>query len=171
MNHSKLTQIIVEGHFSKNGNFIGINHRNEAIYVAKYQIDSLNLNSNGDIKFPLFALGKIEVYPRLTGTLGSHKREIIINKDGVNETFERLTAYAVYADFDSLIEIFTWPISLNLSLIKGRERIAESAGLPNLITPATNATSLDIIKNSYIEAEEVFREYFEYKISVRKKKS
>jgi len=155
--------IIISGHFSINGNFIGTNHRKEEIHIGKDQMDSLNLMSVEDIKFPLFAFAKMQIYDRLTGKPGDQNRKVVINSNGIIEKFERLTAYAIYKDFDSFINVFTYPINLNLTIIENRKSIVENAGLTGKIVIPKDL-ELDEIKDNYLEAEKAFREYFEYKI-------
>lgn len=136
--------IIVKGHFSINGNFIGISFNADKIHIYKEQMDLLNLNSINDISFPLFVIGKIKVFDLLDGNPGDPIRKHIINDDGINQTFERLTAMAVFTSFDSLINVYASEIALN-------ERIIEQP--------------LDEIKKNHLEAENAFKEFFKYKIS------
>lgn len=157
--------IIVSGHFSKNGNFIGVNHKKEKIHIYKNQMDSLNLRLIEDIKFPIFAFGNVKIFDRLTGEFGDENREIITHNHEVKETFNRLTASVVHKDFDSFINAFAEPIILNLDIIEHRRSIIENAGLTDKIKSSTSS-ELNTIKENYLEAEKVFKEYFECKISI-----
>lgn len=159
--------IIITGKFSKNGNFIGINHKKEEIHIYKAQMNTLNLNSIADIKFPLFAFGSIQKFDRLTGKTGDENRKLVINNLGVKETFERLTAAAVYNDFDSFINAFTHPIVLSLVTIEHLKSFTKNDGITSKILLSIDS-ELDIIKKNHLEAEKAFREYFEYKISMEK---
>jgi|GEM_PF-4651879 len=159
--------IIISGHFSKSGNFVGINHKKEKIHIPKSQMNFLNLKSIEDIKFPLFAFGNIKTFDRLTGKSGDQNREVIINRNGVKETFERFTAHLVYKDFDSFIKVFTYPISLNLTLIEKLESIARNDELNKKIDPSINSY-LEENRKNYLEAEKAFKEFFDYKISLEK---
>ncbi|WKL50436.1 hypothetical protein Q1W71_11840 [Flavobacterium pectinovorum] len=161
--------IIVNGHFSKNGNFIGIDYKNEEVHIYKEQMDLHNLKSIENIIFPLFVIAKIKTFDRYIGEFGEEKREPIINKAGSKQTFDRLTALSVYLNFDSYINIFTTEIILNKIIIEHRNSIAKSAGMPNLSNPKINFSEIEAIKNGYIEVEKVFKEYFEYKITVNEK--
>jgi len=160
--------IIIDGHFSKNGNFIGITSNNEKIHIYEIQMNLLNLKSIDDVKFPLFALGTIKVFDELTGESGDTERKPIINENGVNKTFERLTANVVYSSFDSLINtIYASKIALNEALIENLRSVAKDAEVPldnDYINPY-----LDIIRENNIEAENAFKEFFKYKISTTKK--
>jgi hypothetical protein len=160
--------IIVNGHFSKNGNFIGIDYKNEEVHIYKEQMDLHNLKSIKNITFPLFIIAKIKTFNKLTGEFGEENREPIMNKDGSIQTFDRLTALSVFLNFDSIINVFIPDIILNKLIIEHRTSIFKSAGMLNLITPKTNSSEIETIKNGYIEAEKVFREYFEYKITLMK---
>lgn len=160
--------IIVGGHFSRNGNFIGITSNNEKIHIYEIQMSLLNLKSIHDVTLPLFALGTIKTFPELTGESGDTERKPIIKENGENKTFERLTAKVVYSSFDSLINaVYASEIALNETLIENLRIVAEDAGVPldsDYINPY-----LDIIKENNIEAENAFKEFFQYKISTNKK--
>lgn len=161
--------IIVNGHFSKNGNFIGIDYKNEEVHIYKEQMDLHNLKSIKNIIFPLFVIAKIKTFERYTGEFGEKEREPIMNKTGSIQTFDRLTALSIYLNFDSYLNIFTTEIILNKIIIEHRNSIAKSAGMSNFITPKTNSSEIENIKNGYIEVGKVFKEYFEYKIAVNEK--
>ena len=130
-------------------------------------MDLLNLKSIEDITFPLFVIGRIEVYPRLTGELGDAERKPIINNDGVNETFERLTAMAVFTSFNSLINAYASEIALNEGVIEAFKSKAESLGVKNPDMSEFNS-QLDYIRENEVKAENAFKEYFKYKISKNK---
>ena len=145
MNNNKKNishHIIVSGHFSKNGNFIGKDANGESIHIYKKQMDLKNLKSNEDVVFPLFAIGVVKVFTRLKGELGDSEREIAIKDDGSNETFERLTAMAVFKKFENLIDVYATGIVLNSDF------------------------NLDTVNENNIKANNAFKVYFEYRILI-----
>lgn len=104
--------IIIKGHFSHNGNFIGEDHEGLKIHVYKKIMDRNRLKSVDDISFPLYAIGTIKVFAKLTGKPGDADREIL-ESEGKKETFERLTAFSIFKNFEELIDAYAISIRLN----------------------------------------------------------
>ena len=136
---SSITQhIIIEGHFSRNGNFIGTNTEEQEIHIYRAQMEFLKLKNIDDIKFPLFAVGTIKTFDRLTGELGDSERKKILKSDGENETFERLTALAVFQNFEDIVDA-------------------------HLVNAELNLDEKEIVAEEYRKTEDIFKKYFEYK--------
>lgn len=161
--------IITDGHFSKNGNFIGITSKAENIHIYKKVMDLLNLKSITDISFPLFAFGEIEVFDKLTGEPGNANREKIYDVNGITKKFERLTAMGVFASFVSFIDAYTSPIIISEAIIAYLKSKSESLGDIILEELELEINSeMDKVKEKKIEAVNAFKEYLEYKISSQK---
>lgn len=156
--------IIVSGHFSGNGNFIGIDSNNQKIHCYKAQMDLINLRTNQDIKFPLFALATNKVFNVLTGEPGDAIREPII-KDGVNETFERLTATRVMKSHDDLIDVYESQISLCQDVIEDLKAQTLAAGISNF-DDLDFESELAQIRQNKAEIENVLKEYSLYRASI-----
>lgn len=140
-NNNMITHhVIVSGHFSRNDNFIGIDFNGETIHIYKIQMELLNLKSINDITFPLFAIGIVKSFNKLTGEVGEINREIITDINGEDERFDRLTARAVFKKFETLIDAYANESALNLDF--------------NSKVVAENAT----------QAQSAFKEYYNYKI-------
>lgn len=145
MNSNDIThQIIISGHFSKNGNFIGISSNDDVIHIYKVQMDLLNLKSKGDITFPIFVTSVVKSFDKLSGEPGDTERKQIFNSDGAIQRFDRLTAVAIFKDFDSLVDAYAVESALNFDY------------------------NLEVVKEYTIEAQNAFKEYFEYRISINK---
>lgn len=104
--------IIVEGRFSKNGNFLGIDSIDLEIHIYKKQMDLLNLKCISDLTFPLFAIGKVKTFNELTGEPGDEDRLPIVNPDGTKVKFSRRTAMAVFTSYDKIKEALYSGITL-----------------------------------------------------------
>lgn len=105
--------IIVEGRFSKNGNFLGIDSIGLDIHIYKKQMELLNLKYFSDITFPLFAIGKVKTFNKLTGEPGDEGRLPIVYRDGTKVKFSRLTSMAVFTSYDKLKDALYSGITLS----------------------------------------------------------
>ena len=132
--------IIIEGHFSQNGNFIGIDSDGLNIHVYKVQMDLLGEKSIAGIKFPLFAIGVYKIFEKLTGEVGDSNREKVLKEDGTIDTFERLTAMAIFKNFEDLIKAYSDEGALNMNF------------------------NQSVVDENTIKAENAFKKYFNYKL-------
>jgi hypothetical protein len=123
--------IIINGHFSERGNFIGITHENELIHVYKEQMDLVNIKFNHEISFPLFSIAAIKSFDKLSGKSGELNRKLILKTDGTTQRFQRLTARAIFKDFQSLIRAYANESALNMNfnneLVAQHRQSAENA--------------------------------------------
>ena len=164
MNDNTL-HVIVSGHFSRNGNFIGIDSNNQHIHCYKVQMDLINLHKHEDINFPLFAFAKIKVFNVLSGEPGDADRQPVI-KNGVNETFERLTAMRVMISYDVLIDVYQSEISFCHDVMEDLKAQALALGVTDTVDLDFRSELAEIERNK-IEIENASKEYSIYKASLK----
>lgn len=145
MNSNNITHhIIISGHFSKNGNFIGIDSNDKSVHIYKVQMDLLNLKSDEEIIYPLFVVAVVKSFDVLSGEPGDSERKQIFNRDGSNQIFDRLTAMAVFKNFESLVYAYAKESALNIDF------------------------NSEVVEENTIKAQNAFKEYFEYRIYINK---
>ena len=143
--------IIVDGHFSINGNFIGLDSNKRSIHVYKIQMKLIDLSSYENIQFPLFALGTIENFDKQNYKPIDLNTKGIVNDDDTDVTFERLVSKAIFKNFEALIDAYAGEIELN-------ERISQSL---------SQRFDNSIAKEAKQNAEDAFNEYLQYRIKIQ----
>jgi hypothetical protein len=116
---------ILSGSFSKNGNFTGytILGRAGKVFIHKTQMESLGWKEDKDVKYPFYTIANSETYSQL----GADGAPVI--KDGVPETFQRLTAACVFAAKANLIAARVNASTLDVEVTKEVSATAKAAGL------------------------------------------
>jgi hypothetical protein len=143
MKETTLTHhIIVTGHFSKNGNFIGVDHNGKTIHIYEIQMEILNLKAIKDITFPLFAIGTVKTFNELSGNFGEENRKKIINAIGETKKFDRLTSKAIFKNFENLIDAYAQESALNVDF------------------------NTEYVEENKVNAENAFKKYYDYRISL-----
>lgn len=115
---------ITSGKFTQNGNFTGYTALGERLFVHKAQMQSIGAAKDGDVKFPLFAIGDVKKIGQL-----NDDNTPKVNADGTPVLVDRLQAMSVFATRESLIAAHVDNATLNIGVSSAIKESASKAGL------------------------------------------
>ncbi len=119
MNTSKPSiHVIISGSFSKNGNFIGRDDDFNTIFIPQNVLKSADFNSLSDINFPFYSMAHVETYNKLSGNIGDRNRKVVVDENGKQVKFKRLTSYFISPTIDNIFRAFTMNLSLYTETIE-----------------------------------------------------
>lgn len=115
---------ISSGKFTDNGNFTGYNALGERVHVHKAQMAALKWGKDEDVKFPFFAIGTVKQIGQL-----DENQKPKTNPDGSPVLVDRLTATAVFASKQGLIDARVDDLTIDFEITQGVKKAGEKVGL------------------------------------------
>ncbi len=114
---------ITSGKFTNKKNFTGYTAKGIRVHIHEAQMLALKWASDAEVKFPFYAVAEV----RIIGQLGEDNKPLVV--DGVPVTAERLTAGAVFATKEALVNASVDELTLDLSIAAEVQKQATASGL------------------------------------------
>jgi hypothetical protein len=128
---------IVKANYSKSGNAYFVDKARNSFFVSKSLLESKNIKSATDLKFPLyvnvstFTYNNMEVLP--TNADGTPNTElvqtVVLNADGTPSTFTRTDVIDIFSSAQELADDFADDHKLELLKTQAVINLGTSAGL------------------------------------------
>ncbi len=107
---------ITNGHFSMNGNFVSTDMKGDVIHILKSAMDIQKWKKIEDVQFPFYVAAILDTLPQLTGMPGETNRLPVLDREGKQKYFTRLTGTVIFKTLGSIIDAIIEQADLNYKL-------------------------------------------------------